>query len=107
MIILFLIAVLLAIIKGAYDGIRDGLKGVNKYAPVEEVQEIPYYIDEQIEAISYQIHTIHQLIKRIDDKLSTERNIDEITILEKKKADQLYKVAKLEEKLQKLLEKWD
>ena len=107
MLSLLLIIIIIVIIKAVFDGIRDGLKGVNKYEPEEEVQETPYYIEEQIEAISQQIHANHIIIDRLEENIRTTSNLDKIAILEKKKADQLYKVAKLEEKLQKLLEKWD
>lgn len=107
MLFLFLIAVSLAIIKGAYDGFTDGLKGVNRYAPIYEEPETPYYIDEQIEAILEQIHANHIIINRLEESIEITSNLDKLAALEKKKADTLYKVARLEEKLQNLLEKWD
>lgn len=107
MLSLLLIIIIIVIIKAVFDGIKDGIHGINKYAPVEKVQETPYYIDEQIQAILEQIQAYHSIIDRLEENINLSSDLDRIAVLEKRKADNLYKAAKLEEKLQKLLEKWD
>ena len=107
MVILFLIAVLLAILKGLHDGIKDGVKGINRFETLEESQDIPYYINEQIEAILEQIQAHHSVIDRLNENIRITTNVDKLATLEKKRADYKYKLARLEEKLQNMLEKWE
>ena len=107
MIALFLLAVLLAIVKGCYDGLKDGIKGINRFQVIEYKEDTPYYIEEQIEAILEQIQACHSVIDRLNENINFTSNLDKLAALEKKKADMLYKVARLEEKLQKLLKRWD
>lgn len=100
------------IIKAAKHGWKDGWNGTSDYRHIyfndlEEPQEKPFYIDDQIEALIEQIRTTHQVIDRLTEQIRNTINIDKLVKLEKQKADTLYRVARLEEKLNKLLEKWD
>jgi hypothetical protein len=99
LIISFIIAFIGACINLVYKAIKP---------PEEEIQpDIPYYIEEQIQALYNQIAVNHALIDDYEEKLHYTKNIDKRLLYEKKKSDLLYKVARLEEKVYKLLEKYE
>lgn len=70
-------------------------------------KETPYYINEQIDAIISQLEAYHSIIDRLDESIKYSYDLEKIEKLKVKKADMLYKVARLEEKVQKLYDKWD
>ena len=102
MIILFIIVGLLV---GLGFGIVNGLSPPKVEAA--EPEPIPYYIDEQIDAIYNQLQANHDIIKGYRVKLEYTTDTDTVNLYNKCIADLEYKNSRLEEKVYKLLEKWE
>jgi hypothetical protein len=111
MITLFLIAVLLAIIKGLYDGITDSLKGVNRLEIVETVEVNDsklYLIQEEIahlETIIQRDFEIGKLLELELEKVSGNKRItilNKLTTLDNRTYRNIKKLNKLKEELKEL-----
>ena len=104
------VTIVVGFIRGLYLGFRDIKNGVtleSYYNGIDTPQEIPYYINEQITAIYNQIASNNELIKVYRDKIEITRDIEKIALYNKRVSDLEYKCSKLEEKVYKLLEKWE
>ena len=84
---------------------------IERYKPVEPVEpidnDIPYYINDEIEAIYNQISVYNRKIDYLENELNYTYNIKEKLEIEKKIADLKYKTARFENKVNKLLDKWE
>jgi hypothetical protein len=69
--------------------------------------QTPYYIEDEIEAIYNQISVYNRTIDYLESELEYTYNLEKKLKLEKKIADLRYKVSKLENKVNKLLDKWE
>ena len=92
-----------AVIKGAASTIKPKNNIIDDVITVET----PYYINDEINAIYDQISIYNRLIDHYKTDLEYTYNIEKRLKLEKTIADLEYKTAKLENKVNKLLEKWD
>lgn len=73
----------------------------------EEPTPIPYYIDDEIEAIYTQLDVYNRMIEHYNNDLEYTTNVEQRLKLEKKISDLKYKCSRLENKVNKLLEKWE
>lgn len=74
--------------------------------PIEQ-EPIPYYIDDEIEAIYAQLDVYNRMIEHYINDLEYTTNVEQRLKLEKKIGDLKYKCSRLENKVNKLLEKWE
>ena len=82
--------------------------GLFKRKPLEPPEpETPYYIDDEINAIYELIEINHKTIEDLQVQLYITTKQDEVLKIRKKIADIQLKNAKLENKVNKLLDKWE
>lgn len=74
--------------------------------PIEQ-EPIPYYIDDEINAIYTQLDVYNRMIEHYINDLEYTTNVEQRLKLEKKISDLKYKCSRLENKVNKLLEKWE
>lgn len=72
-----------------------------------EPDTIPYYIDDEIEAIYTQLDVYNRMIEHYINDLEYTTNVEQRLKVEKKIGDLKYKCSRLENKVNKLLEKWE
>lgn len=98
---------------GTYNHIKERQPTNNNYITLdlekwEDAPEtIPYYIDEQITAIYNQLAAYHNMIDIYRETANYTNDINKKAMYNKRIADLEYKCSKLEEKVYKLLEKWE
>lgn len=81
----------------------------NNFTPErwEDEPNTPYYIEDEITAIYDQISVYNRLTDYYINELEYTSNIEKRLKLEKKISDLKYKCSKLENKVNKLLDKWE
>ena len=72
-----------------------------------EPEPMPYFIDDEITAIYNQIDVYNRMLQQYKNDLEYTNNIEQRLKLEKKIVDLEYKCSRLENKVNKLLEKWE
>lgn len=105
MIWIIAIPLLVGIIVGIYEMITKPPNNINDI--IMDDVDIPYYINEQIEALYSQLESNHNLIDLYRSQADATTDNNKRLVLLKRASDLEYKCGRIEEKVYKLLEKWE